>query len=116
MWTVFGIQVNLVEVGRTWKDQLIELSRRKKGRPRFMEMIKKAEVSYHFDSARNLHVFQVQLPERYGPEDVDFMKDFVLKVIKSTKEPAISLLGKPQKYTVIITSEIEKDVYRGMTK
>jgi hypothetical protein len=116
MWKVFGVPENIIESGRVWKQQIIELSRRKKGRPRFMEMVEDTEVSHWFDGIEEIHVFYVELPERYGPEDVDFLKDFIIKIIKSSNDPVISLFDEPQKYTVIITSEREKDVYRGMKK
>ena len=116
MWKVFGVPENIIESGEVWEKQIIELSRRKKGRPRFLEIMDEAEVSHWFDPIEEIHVFHVQLPKKYGPDDVDFIKSFIIKIIKGTKEPVISLFDEPQKYTVVITSEREKDVYKGMKK
>jgi hypothetical protein len=116
MWKVFGVPENIIESGEVWKNQIIELSSRKKGRPRFLEIMEVAEVSYWFDSIKEIHVFYVELPEKFGSDDVEFIKNFIIKIIKGSKEPVISLFDDPQKYTVIITSESEKDVYKGMKK
>lgn len=112
MWKVFGVPENIIESGEVWGKQIIELSRRKKGRPRFLKMMEAAEVSYWFDAIEEIHVFYVDLPEKFGSDDVEFMKNFIIKIIKGSEEPVISLLDDPQKYTVVITSEGEKDVYR----
>ena len=114
MWKVFGVETNIVAVGNVWADQIIELSKRKKGRPRFMEMMENAEISYAFEGAEAVHVFTVRLPGRYLGEDIDYMKAFLLKVIRSSSEPTISLLDEPQKFSVVITSDMPKDVYRGL--
>lgn len=116
MWKVFGVPENIIESGEVWKKQIIELSRRKKGRPRFLEMMEAAEISYWFNGIEEIHVFYVDLPYKYGPDDIEFMKNFVIKIIKGIDEPVISLFDEPQRYTVVITSESEKDVYRGMKK
>jgi hypothetical protein len=116
MWKVFGEPENIIESGEIWKKQIIELSRRKKGRPRFLEMMEVAEVSHWFDPIEEIHVFSVELPEKFGVDDIEFMKNFIIKIIKGSDEPVISLFDDPQKYTVIITSERENDVYRRMKK
>jgi len=116
MWKVFGVPENIIESGEFWEKQIIELSSRKKGRPRFLKMMEEAEVSYWFNAIEEIHVFYIELPEKFGSDDVEFMRDFIIKVIKGSNEPVISLLDDPQKYTVIITSETENDVYRGMNK
>ena len=116
MWKVFGVDENVIESGVVWKEQLLELSKKKKGRPRFLEMMGDSKVSYWFDSIQELHVFYIELPESYGTEDLEFMKSFIIKIIKSTDEPVISLFDEPQRFTVVITSEKEEDVYRGIER
>jgi hypothetical protein len=114
MWKIFGITENITESAILWKEQLIERSRRKKGRPRFLEMMEEAKVVYFFDTIQEIHVFEMHLPQKYGVDDLEFMKAVIMRIIKGSEEPVISLFDEPQKYTVIITSEDEEDHYRGM--
>jgi len=116
MWKVFGIPENITESAIIWKEQLIELSRRKKGRPKFLEIMEDVTVEYFFDAIEEVHVFDLHLPESYGLEDLEFLRDFIVKTIKSSDEPVISLFDEPQRYTVVISSEEEEDHYRGMRK
>ncbi|MFP4545800.1 MAG: hypothetical protein ACLFPN_03005 [Methanomassiliicoccales archaeon] len=114
MWKVLGREINLIEAGKTWKEEVIELSRRKKGRPRFLDMLDDAEITYFFDTIEEVHSFEIGLPTKYGPEDVKFFRDFIKKVLGYSEHPVIEYQGKPQRYTVVVTAEREKDVYRGM--
>lgn len=115
MWKVLGKPINLIQAEETWKSRILELSRRKKGRPRFLKMFEEADVRYWFNTVEEIHVFFIKLPPSYGPEDVEFMKDFITKVIRSSDDPVIEFAGEPLKYTVVITSEEEEDVYRGLS-
>ncbi|HHD15951.1 MAG TPA: hypothetical protein ENK47_04520 [Euryarchaeota archaeon] len=115
MWKVLGEKINLIQAGEIWKNRILELSRRKKGRPKFVKMLEEADVKYWFNTVDEVHVFFIKLPASYGSEEVKFMKDFIMKVIRSSADPVIEFAGEPLRYTVVITSEEEEDVYRGFS-
>jgi hypothetical protein len=111
MWKVLGKEAPLVAFGDVWKERLVELSKRRKGKERFLSMLEKASVRYTFDAIREVHAFVVHLPVDFGHADLEFFKEFLLKEVKGSKTPVVDLDGVAQKYTVVITSEPERDEY-----
>ena len=87
MWKVFGVEGTIPAFAEIWKQRMIELSKRKKDRERFLKMIEESDVRYVLDAIREVHVFMVYLPTNYSREDLVFFKEFVIKVTKSAKVP-----------------------------
>lgn len=112
MWKVLGFETALIKSGDMWEERLIELSSKKKGSERFISLLSKGEVRYWFDTIEEIHSFSVVFPEDVSGEDLQFMKDFILKVHKSAKVPVIEYEGTPQRATIILTSEMDKDVHK----
>jgi len=110
-WKVLGTPTPLVKAGRVFRDRLVELSRRKKGRTRFMELMERGEVNYWFDGSRNVHAFYIEFQPSVGPDDIAFLKEFILKVIGSSADPVVELNGEAQRFSVVLTSEEEEDPY-----
>ncbi len=111
MWKVLGADTILISAGDTWKERLVELSKRKKDREKFLKILDKGQVRYVFDTSRETHVFIIELPSEFGPEEIRFMGSFITKIQKAAKQPQIELEGEPQKSAVIITSEEPEDDY-----
>jgi hypothetical protein len=111
MWKVFGIPTNLVAAGDVWQNMLVKLSERKKDRVKFLELNQKVEVSCVFDTIREVHIFYVKFPESTDMEDLKFFEHFVLKLIKSTKEPTLEYQGVAQKFIVVITADQDENEY-----
>ncbi len=112
MWKVLGVETALIKSGDMWEERLIELSSRKKGSERFISLLNKGEVGYWFDTIEEIHSFSVVFPEDVSVEDLQFMKDFILKAHKSAKVPVMEYGGMPQRTTIILTSEMDKDVHK----
>jgi predicted DNA binding protein len=111
MWKVFGVEGTIPAFAEIWKQRMIELSKRKKYRERFLQMIEDSDVRYVLDAIREVHVFMVYLPAKYGREDLVFFKDFVVKTTKSAKVPTLEFNGMMQNHGVVITTQEEEDEY-----
>lgn len=111
MWKVFGVQTNLIAAADVWQEQLIKLSARKKDRERFVRLLGEADISYSFDTIRELHIFTVKYPADAQDEDIEFMEKFIAKVTKSTELPTISYKDEPQKFVVVLSLDQETNEY-----
>jgi hypothetical protein len=116
MWKVFGVEGTIPAFSEIWKLRMIEFSKRKKDRERFLKMIEGSEVRYVLDAIREVNVFMVYLPKKYGREDLLFFKEFVIKTTKSAKFPVLEFDGVAQANAVVITSEEEENEYQERRK
>ncbi len=113
---MLGTETVVIKAGDVWSDRLIELSARKKDAARFRELMSKADLRYFFDAIPEVHAFHLQFPASVEIEDLEFFRDFILKLEKAAKVPVIEFDGEPQKYTVVLTSETEDDVHKGIKR
>lgn len=109
MWKVFGEEGVMVQFGPLWKERMIELSKRRKDRDRFLELLEKAEISHYLDIHQTLHVFRMDLPPTCTVEDVEFLKGFVQRILKGTDYPMVDLDGEAQKAALVISAEEPED-------
>lgn len=109
MWKVFGEEGVMVRFGPLWKERMIELSKHRKDRDRFLELLEKAEITHYLDIHQTLHVFRMDLPTTCTAEDVEFLKGFVQRVIKGTEYPMVDLDGEEQKAALVISAEEPED-------
>ncbi len=116
MWKVLGVETSAVKAGDVWTDRLIELSARKKDSERFRELFAKADLRYYFDTIREVHMFYLQFPRKVKVEELEFVRDFILKLEKGAKVPVIEFDGEPQKYSVVLSSDVETDLYEKWRK
>ncbi|HUL39315.1 MAG TPA: hypothetical protein VLU38_03400 [Methanomassiliicoccales archaeon] len=112
MWKVLGEETVIPKMGEVWTERMVQLSKRRKDKDRFISTLRDADVRYLFDSVREVNTFVVTLPPKYGHEDLEFMRAYVKRVDKSLKEPVVEYEGVPQKYTIIFTSDVEEDDYQ----
>lgn len=116
MWKVLGVETAVIKAGDVWADRLIELSARKKDSEKFREMFSKADLRYCFDAIREVHMFYLQFPRKVKIEDLEFVRDFILKLEKAAKVPVIEYDGEAQKYSVVLSSDVETDLYEQWRK
>jgi len=112
MWKVFGEEAVMVQFGTLWKSRMVELSKRRKGRDRFLELMEKADISHYLDIHQKLHVFRMDLPTDLTVDDVEFLKGFVQRIIKSTEYPMVDLDGQEQRAVLIISAEEPEDEHK----
>lgn len=111
MWKVLGVEVVIPRMANVFEERVIELSKRKRERQRFLGIIADADLRYIFDPMREISLFRFDLSTKYTPQDLEFMKDFVERVIKSAKEPVVEYDGVPQRYAIIFNAEEKQDDY-----
>ena len=116
MWKVLGVEGTIPAFAEIWKQRMIELSKRKKDRERFLKMIEDSDVRYVLDAIRDVHVFMIYLPAKYSREDLEFFKEFVIKATKSTKAPTLEFNGMMQNHGVVITAQEDWDEYEWRRK
>ena len=112
MWKVFGEEGVMVQFGPLWTARMIELSKRRKDRDRFLKLLDSAEVTHFLDIHQKMHVFKMTLPTSCTVEDVEFLKAFVQRIIKSVDYPMVDLDGEEQRAALIITAERPADEHR----
>lgn len=111
MWKVLGDPTVMIKAGDVWEEKLFALSKKKKGSERFRELMSEAEIVYRFDPMAEVHCFFVQMPTKTEMEELEFLKDFILKLHKGAKVPVIEFNDEPQKFTIVLTAESEKDIH-----
>jgi len=112
MWKVFGEEGVMVQFGTLWTARMRDLSKRRKDRDRFLELLDSAEVTHYLDIHQRMHVFKMSLPSSCTVEDVEFLKGFVQRILKSVEYPMVDLDGEEQRAALIITAEESVDEHR----
>ncbi len=112
MWTVLGKRTSPVTNGHTWQEQLVDLSKRKRERSRFLALIDRADIDYWFDAIKEIHVLFIQMPPATKREDLEFLAAFITKVHKSVRLPVIALNDVPQNFSIALTSEKPQNDYQ----
>lgn len=110
MWHVLGKSAVLVQFPYVWKERMIELSARRKGRARFLELMEIAKINHSLNTQDNIHVFIIEFPEDIPKEDIDLFTDMIRRVRKGVKPTMVAFEGEPQLVAFIVTSEDEPDV------
>jgi len=112
MWKVFGEEGVMVQFGSLWTERMRELSKRRKDRDRFLKLLDQAEIAHYLDIHQALHVFKMTLPTSCTVEDVEFLKAFVQRIIKSVDYPMVDLDGAEQRAALIITADESQDDHK----
>jgi len=112
MWKVFGEEGVMVQFGSLWAERMKVLSKRRKDRPRFLELLDQADISHYLDIHQKLHVFRMKLPDTCNVDDVQFLKSFIQRIIKSVEYPMVELDDEEQMAALIITAAEPEDEHR----
>jgi hypothetical protein len=112
MWKVLDEETVIPKMGDVWVERMVQLSKRRKDRDRFIATLREADVRYVFDAVREVNTFVATLPPKYGHEDLEFMRAYVNRMDKSLKYPVVEYEGVEQRYSIIFTSEVEEDDYK----
>ena len=112
MWKVLGVETVMINADAVWTDRLVELSQRKKDSPRFRELLARANVRYYFDTIREVHMFYLQFPTKTKVEELEFARDFILKLHKDAKVPVVEFDGEPQRFSIVLSSDEQVDDHK----
>jgi len=111
-WKVLGKKTLPVGIQDTWEDQLVALAKKRKDSADFLKLMAKADIAYRFDTIRELHVFQVTFPSDTSMDELEYFRDYVQLLRKSARAVMVSLEGKEQKSTVVITADEHVNEYQ----
>ena len=111
-WKVLGKKTLPVGIQDTWEDQLVALAKKREDGAKFLEMMKKGDIAYRFDTIRELHIFQVTFPSDTEMEDLEYFRDYIQTLRKAARAVMVSLEGKEQKSTVVISAEEQVNEYK----
>jgi hypothetical protein len=112
MWKVLGEETVIVNAGEVWAERLRQLSQRRKDAQKFKDLLAQADVRYYFDAIKEVHVFYLQFPGDVTTEDLEFLKDFILKVQKAAKVPVVEFDGEAQLSSIVLTSDKPADDHK----
>lgn len=112
MWKVLGVETIMINADTVWADRLLELSQRRKDGPKFKALLPKANIRYYFDTIREVHMFYLQFPADVSVDDLEFMKEFVLKLHKAAKMPVVEFEGKAQLTSIVLSSDEPVDDHK----
>jgi hypothetical protein len=112
MWKVLGVETIMINADAVWADRLTALSQRRKDGPRFRELLSKADRRYYFDTIREVHMFYLRFPTSVTLDDLEFMKQFIMKLYAAAKAPVVEYDEEPQRSSVAMTSEEDVDDHK----
>ncbi len=92
-------------------EQTLRPVQKKKGSERFRTLMSEADIDYRFDPMAEIHCFFVQLPSRTKIDDLEFLRDFILKLQRTVEVPVIEYDGEPQKFSIVLTAVDEENVH-----
>lgn len=110
-WKVLGKQTLPVGIQVNWESRIEELAGKKEDGKRFLAMFHKADITYKFDTIREMHIFMLEMPSKTSMKDLEFMKDYIQSLRRSARSPMVSLEGKEQKSTVVISANEDVNEY-----
>ncbi len=106
----------MINADTVWSDRLLELSQRRKDGPKFKALLAKADIRYYFDTIREVHMFYLQFPYEVSVDELEFMKEFVLKLHKAAKVPVVEFEGESQLASIVLSSDEPVDDHKKRNK
>ncbi|QLH75172.1 MAG: hypothetical protein HPY73_06785 [Methanomassiliicoccales archaeon] len=104
-WKVLGKKTLPVGIQDTWESRIKELAAKKEDGEKFLALFHKADITYKFDTIRELHIFHLQMPPTTSMDELNYMKDYIQALRRAARSPMVSLEGKEQKSTVVISGD-----------
>jgi hypothetical protein len=111
-WKVLGKHTLPVGIQDAWTDQLRSLAGKREDGERFLQMMDRADIAYKFDTIRELHVFLVKFAPETDMKDLEYFRDQIEVMRKSARLVMISVDGKKQMCTVVISADQERNEYQ----
>ena len=83
MWKILGKEALYVEFADVFKSRIIEIASGMDGKEKFVELMKGSDVMHIFNGSTETHGFNIRPGDDISSEDIQFMADAILDVIKS---------------------------------
>ncbi len=112
MWKILGEEAVIPTAPDVWRKRVVELSKRKKDREKFVSLLDKGEMRVVLDGVRETWMFIVNLPDKTRRSDLEFVATWLSGLSKSAKAPLLELDGVAQPVSIVVTSEEYTDDYK----
>lgn len=110
MWKILGEPTIYIDIARTWKKRMLELTGDDDKSKKFKEILEASDVTYLLNGTTEEHTFFINLDDEIQPDDIQSMADVVLDILKNVEVPPVEVDEVRQKYQVIITNWHEPDI------
>ncbi len=111
MWKILGEEATIPAMSDVWEKRLVELSKKKKDKERFLALLKKGDLRVVLDGPRETWMFIINLPSDASREELEFLAGYLQMLDKSARKPLMELEGEEQKASIVITTEEYGDDY-----
>ncbi|HSV42374.1 MAG TPA: hypothetical protein VLH13_03065 [Methanomassiliicoccales archaeon] len=110
-WSILGKKSLPIRFDHDLETRLRELAARKKDAVRFLKMLDQAEITYTLHAVLEVHAFTFRFEPSTSKEDFQWFEKYVENMLKSVKEPILSLEGEAQKSVLVITADEDVNNY-----
>ena len=111
MWKILGEEAVIPTAPDVWRKRVVELSKKKKGREKFIALIGEGEMRVVLDGPRETWMFIINLPSKTKRADLEFLASYLQMLDKVAKKPLMELDGVAQKVSIVVTTEEYGDDY-----
>ncbi|HVO78090.1 MAG TPA: hypothetical protein VMS79_04395 [Methanomassiliicoccales archaeon] len=111
MWKILGEEAVIPTMPEVWKKRVVELSKKKADRDRFLALLDKGEMRVVLDGPRETWMFIINLPKETERKDLEFLAQYFQMLDKSARKPLLEMDGEAQKASIVVTTEEYSDDY-----
>ncbi|MGD1060580.1 MAG: hypothetical protein ABR879_03895 [Methanomassiliicoccales archaeon] len=111
MWKILGEEAVIPTMADVWRKRVVDLSKAKKERERFLALLEKGEMRVVLDGVRETWMFIINLPSETKRADLEFLARYLQSLDKAAKKPFMEMDGEAQKSSIVVTTEEYGDDY-----
>ena len=83
MWKILGKEAMYLEFADVFKERVIEIASAMEGKEKFVDLMKGSDVMHIFNGSTETHGFNIRPGDDISSEDIQFMADVILDVVRS---------------------------------
>lgn len=111
MWKILGKEAVYVEFADVFKARIIEIASAIEGKEKFVDLMNKSEVMHIFNGSTETHGFNIRPGNDISSEDIQYMADNILEIIKSDVDNfVISLDDQHQACVINVRADEEPEL------
>jgi hypothetical protein len=111
MWKILGKEAMYIEFADVFKERVIEIASGMEGKEKFVDLMKGSDVMHIFNGSTETHGFNIRPGDDIPSEDIQFMADAILDVIKSEENLfVVSLDDQYQPAVINIRADKEPEL------
>lgn len=110
MWTIFGTEALYIDIPDVFKKEILAHSPEDEGAEKFAGFMEKTEVLFLLNGETEENSFLLKVPDELTPDDIQFMADRVMEIIRTYDQPPVIVDGKEQRYKIVISNNHEPEL------